>query len=62
MKKGISLPVEFVIVLAIAVLAAVVFVLFYISSSGSAQGSIWAIKTNISDKLLNNTTSSIGVT
>ncbi|GEM_PF-6056420 len=62
MKKGVELSVNFMIILAIAVLAAVVFILFYISSSQSAQGSLWNIKRNISDVLINNTTSSIGVT
>jgi len=54
-----ELPINFIIILVIVIIAAIVFILFYFSAVQGTQGSLWTLKTNVSDYLLNNTTSSI---
>ena len=59
MRKSSELPVNFIIILAIALVAGIVFLLFYFGVTRGSQDSLWAIKRNISDALINNTTHSI---
>ena len=59
MKKSVELPINFMIILAIAVIAGVVFLLFFFGVARGTEGSLWTLKRDISDVLIENVTREI---